>query len=297
MNDKFNLDTMFAAIQGSLDKDDKQSVDYSNILKFEIGKTYKLRLMPYVDDPSETFFHYIEFGWTSKATDNYVSAISPSTAGEPCPISKVWRKGFQNKLNTSGIRRRDQWVVNVYVVDDPSHPENNGTVKVFRYGKQIDKIIQQALQGDLADELGKSIFDLSSNGYDFIVRCEKQQEFPNYSNSSFARRATALPGIGDDEDKIAELYDKAFKLKELFKIKTYGALQKMLDEHYYVTSKVSSSESSKVESPKVEPRHATPTITEPSNQEVEKPINTSVTVTEATSVSTDEDLDKLIADL
>ena len=39
MNDKFNLDTMFAAIQGSFDKSDKQSVDYSNILKFEIGKT------------------------------------------------------------------------------------------------------------------------------------------------------------------------------------------------------------------------------------------------------------------
>lgn len=292
MNDKFNLDTMFAAIQGSFDKGDKQSVDYSNILKFEIGKTYKLRLMPYVDDPSETFFHYIEFGWTSKATDNYVSAISPSTVGEPCPISEVWRKGFQNKLNTSGIRRREQWMVNVYVVDDPSHPENNGTVKIFRYGKQIDKIIQQALQGDLADELGKSIFDLSSNGYDFIVRCEKQQEFPNYSNSSFARRATALPGISDDEDKIAELYGKAFKLKEIFKIKTYGALQKMLDEHYYVTNNVSSSES-----PKVDSSHTATTITEPSNQEVEKTINTSVNVTEATSISTDEDLDKLIADL
>lgn len=293
MNDKFNLDTMFAAIQGSFDKGDKQSVDYSNILKFEIGKTYKLRLMPYVDDPSETFFHYIEFGWTSKATDNYVSAISPSTAGEPCPISEVWRKGFQNKLNTSGIRRREQWMVNVYVVDDPSHPENNGTVKIFRYGKQIDKIIQQALQGDLSDELGKSIFDLSSNGYDFIVRCEKQQEFPNYSNSSFARRASALPGIGDDENKIVELYGKVFKLKEMFKIKTYGALQKMLDEHYYVTNKVSTSESIETESPYVENA-----FKEPSNQEVEKSTKAmNNAVTESINTSTDEDLDKLIADL
>lgn len=293
MIDKFNLDTMFAAIQGSFDKGDKQSVDYSNILKFEIGKTYKLRLMPYVDDPSETFFYYIEFGWRSKATDNYVSAISPSTAGEPCPISEVWRKGFQNKLNTSGIRRREQWMVNVYVVDDPSHPENNGTVKIFRYGKQIDKIIQQALQGDLSDELGKSIFDLSSNGYDFIVRCEQQQEFPNYSNSSFARRTSALPGIGDDENKIVELYGKVFKLKEMFKIKTYGALQKMLDEHYYVTNKVSTSELIETEQPYVENA-----FKDPSNQEVEKATKAvNNAVTESTNTSTDEDLDKLIADL
>nr|DAW32757.1 MAG TPA: single-stranded DNA binding protein [Caudoviricetes sp.] len=293
MIDKFNLDTMFAAIQGSFDKGDKQSVDYSNILKFEIGKTYKLRLMPYVDDPSETFFHYIEFGWKSKATDNYVSAISPSTAGEPCPISEVWRKGFQNKLNTSGIRRREQWMVNVYVVDDPSHPENNGTVKIFRYGKQIDKIIQQALQGDLSDELGKSIFDLSSNGYDFIVRCEQQQEFPNYSNSSFARRTSALPGIGDDENKIVELYGKVFKLKEMFKIKTYGALQKMLDEHYYVTNKVSTSELIETEQPYVENA-----FKDPSNQEVEKATKAvNNAVTKSTNTSTDEDLDELIADL
>ena len=183
--------------------------------------------------------------------------------------------------------------ISQYLKMIPSHPENNGTVKEYRYGKQIDKIIQQATVGDLSDELGKAVFDVTSNGYDFIVRCEKQQEFPNYSNSSFARRATALPGIGDDENKIVELYGKVFKLKEMFKIKTYGALQKMLDEHYYVTNKVSTSEPIETEPPYVEN-----TFKDPSNQEVEKATKAmNNTVTESINTSTDEDLDKLIADL
>ena len=288
MIDKFNLDTMFTAIQGCLDKTDKPTnIDYSNILKFEIGKTYKLRLIPFVNDPSKTIIHYIEYGWTSKATDNYVSAISPSTWQEPCPISEVYRKGFKDRVNTSGIKRREQWLVNVFVVDDPSHPENNGTVKVFRYGKQIDKIIQQATVGDLSDELGKAVFDVTSNGYDFIVRCEKQQEFPNYSNSSFARRPSALPGIGDDEAKITEIYSHLIDLSDLCKVKSYESLQKMLDEHYYVTNKASVNED-------VEANNNPSDIIEP---QVIKSTPQKQVEPSSSTTPTDDDLDKLIADL
>ena len=288
MIDKFNLDTMFTAIQGCLDKTDKPTnIDYSNILKFEIGKTYKLRLIPFVNDPSKTIIHYIEYGWTSKATDNYVSAISPSTWQEPCPISEVYRKGFKDRVNTSGIKRREQWLVNVFVVDDPSHPENNGTVKVFRYGKQIDKIIQQATVGDLSDELGKAVFDVTSNGYDFIVRCEKQQEFPNYSNSSFARRPSALPGIGDDEAKITEIYSHLIDLSDLCKVKSYESLQKMLDEHYYVTNKVSVNED--VETSNNPSDIIEPQVTKSTPQKQVEP--------SSSTTPTDDDLDKLIADL
>ena len=288
MIDKCNLDTMFTAIQGCLDKTDKPTnIDYSNILKFEIGKTYKLRLIPFVNDPSKTIIHYIEYGWTSKATDNYVSAISPSTWQEPCPISEVYRKGFKDRVNTSGIKRREQWLVNVFVVDDPSHPENNGTVKVFRYGKQIDKIIQQATVGDLSDELGKAVFDVTSNGYDFIVRCEKQQEFPNYSNSSFARRPSALPGIGDDEAKITEIYSHLIDLSNLCKVKSYESLQKMLDEHYYVTNKVSVNED--VETSNNPSDIIEPQVTKSTPQKQVEP--------SSSTTPTDDDLDKLIADL
>ena len=279
---KFDLGTMFDVIKSGLADSDTKSnnVDYSNILKFEIGKTYKLRLLPFVGEPSKTFWHYYEFGWNSKATDQYVSAITPSTWGEPCPINEVYRKAYRDKIE-SGIRRGEKWLVNVYVINDPTNPENNGKVKIMRYGKQIDKIIKEATTGDLQDDLGKYIFDLGSNGYDFIVKVDKQQEYANYSSSSFARRPSAIEGIEDDEEKIRGIYESAFDLSTLFPVKSYDALKKMLDEHYYVSSRAS-------------------TVVE-SEPEIETSVSEQPKYTEPTSttstMTSDEELDKLIADL
>lgn len=241
---KFDLGTMFDAIKSGLSDSESntQTVDYSNILKFEVGKTYKLRLLPFVGEPSKTFWHYYEFGWNSKATDQYVSAITPSTWGEPCPINEVYRKAYRDKIE-SGIRRRELWLVNVYVINDPTNPENNGKVKIMRYGKQIDKIIKEATTGDLQEDLGKYIFDLSPDGYDFIVKVEKQQDYPNYSSSSFARRPSAIEDIDNNVEQIEEIYKSTFDLSTLFPIKSYETLKKMLDEHYYVNQKVSNVES------------------------------------------------------
>lgn len=292
MIDKFNVDTMFAAIQSSLGKPEKQTnIDYSNILKFEIGKTYRLRLLPFVGDPSKTFQHYIEYGWTSKATENYISVISPSMWGEPCPVDAFWRTKYNKatNTNTSGIRRREQWMVNAYVIDDPSHPENNGKIKVLRYGKQLDHIISDAVTGDLSAEIGKLAFDLSPEGYDLIVRCEKQQDYPNYTHSSFARKPSEIPGIGNDRAKIENIYQSVFDLSTLCKVKSYDALKKILDEHYFVKSDIDSQPVTIQETQPTSVIESTPVSTvEPINESSNNDNNT---------ISTDDDLDKLIADL
>ena len=56
--------------------------------------------------------------------------------------------------------RSEKWLVNVYVVNDPVNPENNGKVKILRYGKQIHNIIMDAIEGEDAADLGPRIFDL-----------------------------------------------------------------------------------------------------------------------------------------
>ena len=279
---KFDLGTMFDAIKSGLSDSESntQTVDYSNILKFEIGKTYKLRLLPFIGEPSKTFWHYYEFGWNSKATDQYVSAITPSTWGEPCPINEVYRKAYHDKIE-SGIRRGEKWLVNVYVINDPTNPENNGKVKIMRYGKQIDKIIKEATTGDLQEDLGKYIFDLSPDGYDFIVKVDKQQEYANYSSSSFARRPSAIEGIENNEDQIREIYESAFDLSTLFPVKSYEALKKMLDEHYYVSNRTSTPVETTV-SPEFE------TYKQEEKVEESKPVSTT---------TSDAELDELIANL
>jgi hypothetical protein len=117
------------------------------------------------------------------------------------------------------------------VVNDPVNPENNGKVKMLRYGKQIHNIITDAIEGEDASELGPRIFDLGPNGVNFRVKVEKQGDFPTYVSSKFAM-PSAIDGL--DEDKHKEIYDSAFDLNSVFSVKSSDELKTMLDEHYYV---------------------------------------------------------------
>ena len=145
--------SMFASIKDSLAKPSQSSSSTSNILRLKTGNTYTIRLLPYTAEPSKTFFHYYNHGWNSFATGQYVQTLSPQTFGERDPIAeerfKVLRTGSEEeKEKMQAIRRLEKWLVNVYVIDDPANPDNNGKVKILRYGKQLQKIITEAIEGE-----------------------------------------------------------------------------------------------------------------------------------------------------
>ena len=144
-----NIKSMFDQIKQSLNSDKKEGGGnglYKEILKFTSGNTYQVRLVPNANSPKETIFHYYNHGWNSNATGKYVTALCPTTFGESCPIDayylKTYRTGTQSeKDNSRVLSRKEGWMVNVYVVSDPDNPENEGKVKILRYGKELAKII------------------------------------------------------------------------------------------------------------------------------------------------------------
>jgi len=229
--------SMFDSIKSALAADNNNNKSaIGDILKTPPGNTFTVRLLPFAKDPSKTFFHYFQHGWNSFATGQYTSAISLQTFGERDPIAeeryKILRTGNEEeKEKAKAIMRSEKWLVNVYVVNDPVNPENNGKVKMLRYGKQIHNIITDAIEGEDASELGARIFDLGPNGCNFRVKVEKQGDFPTYVSSKFG-----MPGAIDnlDEDKHKELYDNVFELSSVFNVKSADELKAMMDEHYYV---------------------------------------------------------------
>ena len=229
--------SMFDSIKSALaaDNDNNKSA-IGDILKTPPGNTFTVRLLPYAKDPSKTFFHYYQHGWNSFATGQYTSAISLQTFGERDPIAeeryKILRTGSEEeKEKAKAIVRSEKWLVNVYVVNDPVNPENNGKVKMLRYGKQIHNIITDAIEGEDASELGPRIFDFSPNGVNFRVKVEKQGDFPTHVSSKFAM-PSAIEGLDDDSHK--EIYDNVFDLSNVFSVKSADELKTMLDEHYFV---------------------------------------------------------------
>lgn len=229
--------SMFASIKGALQKDNKPANAVSDILRFTKGNSYVVRLVPNVSNPEKTFFHFYSHGWESFATGQYISAVSPQTFGERDPIAefryKVNRTGTEDDKNKAkSIIRSEKWLVNAYVVDDPINPENNGKVKILRYGKQLHNIIMSAIEGEDAEELGPRIFDLTDVGCSLRVKVEDQGGYPTYVSSKFLMPG-ALPGVTDGAR--AKIEQDVIDLDQVFKIKSPDELQELLNEHYHCT--------------------------------------------------------------
>lgn len=225
--------SMFDSIKESLSK--APSSGYKDVLKFKPGTSCELRLLPNVNKPNKTFHHYYTYGWESFATGQYINVVSPQSIGERCPVSEAryqmrQRGSAEDQEKASKVLRREQWLVNTYVINHSEEPENNDSVKVLRYGKQLHKIITDAIEGEDSDQFGARVFDLSDKGCSFRVRCDKQGDFPTYVASKFLIPA-AVPGL--QESDFSKIYEQVNDLEDVFAIKSYDELQETVNEHLF----------------------------------------------------------------
>jgi hypothetical protein len=186
----------------------------------------------------------------------------PSPQGEDDPYVQVWSHAFQgpggwyieNSLTTLGGKdplgelntqlwatgnKSDQEVVrqrkrklsyysNIYVVKDPAHPENEGKVFLFKYGKKIFEKISSALKPEFEDESPTDAFDLWT-GANFKLKVRMADGYPNYDKSEF--ETPSVLGGFEDED-LEELWKKCNSLKEFVSpenFKSYDQLKTRLD--------------------------------------------------------------------
>lgn len=241
--------TIFQSIKDALAKTETSSggnLLYKEILKFKAGNTYVLRLLPNLKEPSNTFYHFFTHGWNSFATGQYVSALSLQTIGQADPIGReryrLSKFGTdEEKRKANSVKWQEQWYVNVYVVDDPVNPENNGTVKIFRFGKKLNKLIESAIHGDDSDEFGSKVFDLSSGGVNLKLKVEKQGEYIAYDSSRF----TSPVDLGLSEEKQKEIYESLHDLKSVNSLKTEEELMDMWKTHFLCEVATTSSEPKK----------------------------------------------------
>jgi hypothetical protein len=230
---KYNTN-LFESIKDALNKKNSGSdSSFRDFMKLEIGKTYLVRLIPNIANPERTVFHYYHHLWNSTVTNELVSVLCPTTYGERCPIdeyrSKVYKSQDKNAIEKiKPIKRNENWLVNVYVIKDPTNPDNQGQTKILRYGKQLDKIITSAMSGDDEKDFGARIFDLSENGCNLRIKVEENEGgYPTYVSSRFIPKS-ALEGDPDTDS----LYESVKSLDTIFEQKSYEDITKLLNVHY-----------------------------------------------------------------
>lgn len=244
---------MFASIKEALAKSEKSSSGgsplYKEILRFKAGNTYVLRLLPNIKDPANTFFHYYQHGWESFCSGEYVSTLSLQTVGKPDPISiATWRikkNGTEEeKKKVEAVKWSEQWFVNVYVVDDPVNPENNGSTKIFRFGRKLHKMIDAAINGEDSDEFGSRVFDLGSGGVNLKLRVEKQGDFISYDSSRF----TSPNDLNLAASRQEEIYNGIHDLTSVNQIKTEEEIIDLWNKHFVCNNLTGLSEATATQS-------------------------------------------------
>ena len=157
---------------------------------------------------------------------------SLTTLGHKDPVSeentRLWNTGVESDKGIARNRKRKlSYYANVLVVSDPTHPENEGQVKLFKFGKKIFDKITEAMQPEFADETPINPFDFWK-GANFKLKIRKVDGFWNYDKSEFE----GVSAIADNDDNIKAIWEKQYPLKPFLdtsNFKSYEELKEKLN--------------------------------------------------------------------
>ncbi len=138
----------------------------------------------------------------------------PAVDGENMPWAKLWNHAFQGPTG--------QWYMS-----DSRHPEHEGKVFLFRYGKKIFDKIMEAMQPAFDDEEPINPFDFWK-GANFKLKIRKVDGFWNYDKSEFESPSALF----DNDDDIEEVWNKQYALNEFTaptNFKSYDELKTRLN--------------------------------------------------------------------
>ena len=159
---------------------------------------------------------------------------SLTTLNQKDPVSEynstLWNSGIEaNKEIARKQKRRLNYIANVYVVSDPSNPENEGQIRIYKFGKKIFDKITEAMNPEFADETPVNPFDMWE-GANFKLKIRNVEGYRNYDKSEFAEKSALLDG---DDAKLEALWKQEHSLKEFLDpkhFKPYDLLKTRLDK-------------------------------------------------------------------
>ena len=156
---------------------------------------------------------------------------SLTTVGGKDPVSdynrELWNSGNESDKDVVRKQKRKlSYYSNIYVVKDPTNPQNEGKVFLFKYGKKIFDKVMEAMQPEFEDESPINPFDFWQ-GANFKLKIVKKDGFWNYDKSEFDSVAPLL----DDDDALEAIWKKEYSLAAVTaadQFKSYEDLERRL---------------------------------------------------------------------
>ena len=153
---------------------------------------------------------------------------SLTTLGKDDPVGELnrelWNSGRDSDKEIARAQKRKlSYYSNIYVVTDPAHPENEGRVFLYKFGKKIFDKLVEAMQPAFADESPVDPFNFWK-GADFKLKIRKVDGYWNYDKSEFAAPGT----LGNfDDDKLESIWKQGYSLAEFEDAKNFKSYEQL----------------------------------------------------------------------
>ncbi len=267
------LDKLLAQVQSESAPQEKKSYVDERLWKPELDKSGTgqaiIRFLPAPDGEELPWIKMFKHAFQGPTGKWYIEN-SLTTISKQDPVSEyntqLWNTGLESDKETARKQKRKlEYYSNIYVVSDPKHPENNGKVFLFRYGKKIFDKIMAAMQPEFEDETPINPFDFWE-GANFKLKIRKVDGYWNYDKSEF----DSVSALLDDDAKLDATWKTQYPLADFHapsNFKSYEELKKRLDDVLSGTvtaSAVSMMDEDIVETPqfKSEPEPSIPEVSQ-----------------------------------
>jgi hypothetical protein len=186
-----------------------------------------LRFLPAAEGQELPWVRYWDHGFKGPTGQWYIEN-SLTSIGQTDPVgelnSRLWNSGIEaDKEKARAQKRRLHYVANVLVVQDPSAPQNEGKVFLYKFGKKIFDKIMDSMQPDFADETPVNPFDFWE-GADFKLKIRQVEGYRNYDKSEFASPSALYDA---DESRLESVYNQLHDLGEFTDPKNYKSYDEL----------------------------------------------------------------------
>jgi hypothetical protein len=152
---------------------------------------------------------------------------SLTTINKKDPVSEynsmLWNSGIEsNKDLVRKQKRRLNYYANIYVVKDPTNPQHEGKVFLYKFGKKIFDKLNEAMNPEFEDEKPVNPFDLWE-GANFKLKIRNVESYRNYDKSEFDTPSPLL----DDDSELEKIWKSEYPLKEFLDPKNFKSYDEL----------------------------------------------------------------------
>ena len=212
-----SLDALLGAAASENQSQEKKSYKDERLWKPELDKSGNgyavIRFLPASDGENMPWAKLWSHAFQGPTGQWYIEN-SLTTLNNNDPVSEMnsayWNSGVESDKEIARRQKRKlQYYSNIYVVSDSRHPEHEGKVFLFRFGKKIFDKCMEAMQPAFEDETPVNPFDFWK-GANFKLKIRKVDGYWNYDKSEFE----APSALFDNDDDIEEVWKKQYSLTE-----------------------------------------------------------------------------------